>query len=157
MIGTVVTGALLGLVAAVGLRWRSSHAEKRLTQSREQLAAILLHTEVTAAIAALDLALRDSKWLLSMSERLTLKEAWREHAETLAGLDSQQWDLLSEAMADLAPNYRLGAEPGRLELRQALTERRDLLIEAARVLEAVHGGPTATARTQQSETSPSLV
>jgi hypothetical protein len=73
MIGTVAVGIVFGLTAAIALRWRSRHAETRIAQRHERLAAIVLYTEAIAAIDALDLALRaeDSRWLLSMSESTT--------------------------------------------------------------------------------------
>lgn len=149
----IIVGVVSGLLIALGLRSRSLRALEREAQKREQLAAVLMYAEVAAAIEALDFALRadDPKWLASMSESTTLSEAWREHAETLNGLPSEHWAIVNEAVAAVAPSYALssaGTKPQIEDLKRSLTDRRQLLIEAARILEGVYDGPSRESSAQ---------
>ena len=143
MVQTFVVLGSFGAVLGLALWWRARLDLERAAESREQLAVIVMYGEMTAAIAALDLALRDgsSKWVVSMSESRTLSEAWRDHGEALIGLGSQQWEVLSEAVTAVAPSYGLGSgdaptEPE--EARRVLTERRQRLVDGARVLRDMH-------------------
>jgi hypothetical protein len=142
MVQTIVFAGWLGSLMGLALWWRAKRAEGREAESREQLAVIVMYAEVTAAIAALDLALRDggSKWVVSMSESRTLSEAWRDHGEALIGLGSQRWAVLSEAVTAVAPSYGLGSGSPQTEteMKRSLAERRQLLIEGARVLRDNH-------------------
>jgi hypothetical protein len=142
MLQTIVVGALLGGLITLAVKWRSKLVRARQAQRREQLAVIVMYAEMTAAIAALDLALRDgnSKWLASMSESRTLSEAWRDHGEALVGLGNQQWAVLSDAVNAVAPNYALTSASPQThgDLRRSLTARRQLLVEGARILRSAH-------------------
>jgi hypothetical protein len=143
MVQTFVVAGSFGAVAGLAWWWRARRAEELAAERREQLAVIVMYGEMTAAIEALDLALRDdgSKWVVSMSESRTLSEAWRDHGEALIGLGSQQWEVLSEAVTAVAPSYGLGSGNAQVEpeeLRRVLTERRQRLIEGARVLRDMH-------------------
>jgi hypothetical protein len=74
----IIVGVVFGSLVAVELRSRARRTDEHEAQKREQLAAVLVHAEVAAAIESLDFALRadGSKWLASMSESATLSEAW---------------------------------------------------------------------------------
>ena len=140
MVQAILVGVMIGGSITLGLRWRAARAEEREARSRERLAAVVLHEEMKAAIAALDLALRDddSRWLVSMSESRTLTEAWREHGEALLGLGAKRWEVISDAVSAVAPSY--GLVYGRAEdLKRSLPERRELLVEGAGILRGFHG------------------
>lgn len=143
MVQTFVVAGSFGAVAGLAWWWRLKRAEEQAAENREQLAVIVMYGEMTAAIEALDLALRDgsSKWVVSMSESRTLSEAWRDHGAALIGLGSQQWEVLSEAVTAVAPSYGLGsgnAQDEPEEMRRILTERRQRLAAGARVLRDMH-------------------
>lgn len=145
MVQIVAIGLVLGGLITLGLQRRSKRAGQREAQGREELAVIVMYAEMTAAIAALDLALRDGsfKWVASLSESRTLSEAWRDHGEALLGLGPERWQSLSEAVTAVAPGYglsRVAADSETEALRGCLTERRGLLVEAARILSVLQAG-----------------
>src|ERR1700761_8803595 len=111
MMEAIVAGVILGGLTTLAVQLRLKRANDRRAEKREQLAVIVMYAEVTAAIAALDLALSNgnSNWLASMSESRTLSEAWREHGEALIGLGSQSWTALSDAVNAVAPTYGLSS------------------------------------------------
>jgi hypothetical protein len=133
---------VVGVVPCVlfGL-WRRRRVTHRDAENLELLAAVVLYDEMTAAIGALDLALRndDPKWLASMSESRTLSEAWYEHAEDLAALPEEHWAVVSDAVTAMAPGQRsVLASAGRDDdLRPSLTQSRELLVQGAEILRAV--------------------
>jgi hypothetical protein len=137
MVLAIIVGLLIGGVTTFMHRLHKRRAAERAVRSREELAALLLYEEMTAAISALDLALTadGSKWLRSMSESRTLTEAWHEHGEALVGLGTERWNALSDAVSAVAPSYDLvparGSAP---ELKPSLKERRRLLVEGAEIL-----------------------
>lgn len=143
--GAIVVGVVLGCVAALGLRRLDAHAIDREARHQERLAAIILYEEIKAAIEAIDMALKDdsSKWLVSMSESITLTEAWREQAEALQGVGADRWQVLSDAVSAMEPNHGLGSVKAAAEdLRRLLLERRELLVESAEILLRVRGHRT---------------
>ena len=140
----IVLGVVFGGLIHGGLRWRATRREKPEVQSREQLAALVLYEEMKAAIDALDLALSGDgyKWFASMSESRTLSEAWHEHGEELAGLGSERWAVLSEAVTAVAPSYGLVSVSAQTDdLSRSLTERRELLVEGAAILRVARDQP----------------
>ena len=144
MVQAIVVGVVIGGLITVGLQRRATRANEREARSREQLAAIVLGEEMDAAIAALDLALSDdgAKWVVSMSESKTLSEAWREHGDALVGLGTERWEVISDAVNAMAPSYRLVSTSRQTEdLKRSLPERRELLVEGARILRSVHERP----------------
>jgi hypothetical protein len=137
MVLAIVVGLLIGGLTILMQGWRARRRAERAVRSREQIAALVLYEEMTAAISALDLALTadGSKWLLSMSESRTLTEAWHEHGEALVGLGAERWNVLSDAVSAVAPSLGLvSASAYTPEFKPSLTERRKLLIEAAGIL-----------------------
>ena len=140
MVQAIVCGVVVGVVAALCLRWRDARAQAHQERGRERLAAIVLYEEINAAIEAIDMALRDdsSKWLVSMAESKTLTEAWREQAEALQGLGVERWYVLSDAVSAVAPGFGLISTSAQADdLRRLLRERRALLVEGAGILLSV--------------------
>jgi hypothetical protein len=127
---------IAGLVK-LSMRWRAASEVRRDDRQRERVAAIVLYSEMNAAIGGLDLALRDDspKWLESMSQSTTLIEAWQEHGQALLGLGLERWYALSDAVTAMEPAYELAAaKPQAEELRSSLAERRRLLEDGAEIL-----------------------
>jgi hypothetical protein len=140
MVQAIVVGVVFGGLAVLALRRHDARAEGREARRRERLAAIVLYEEIKAAIEAIDMALHDnsSKWLVSMAESTTLTEAWREQAEALQGLGAERWYVLNDAVSAVAPSFGLISTSARAEdLKRSLVERRELLVESARILLSV--------------------
>jgi len=134
---TIVICVVVGVLVTLA-RWRRAGA--RDARCREQVAAILIHEEMTAAISSLDLALRedDAKWLVSMSQSATLTETWREHGQALVDLEPERWGMLDQAVSAMTPTYALTSAGTEIEdQRRTLTARRSQLVEGAGILRAV--------------------
>jgi hypothetical protein len=134
---TIVICVVLGVLVMLARWWRAGARDAR---SREQVAAILIHEEMTAAISSLDLALRedDARWLVSMSESATLTEVWREHGQALVGLEPERWGVLDGAVSAMTPRYALKSAGTEIEgQRRSSTARRSQLVEGAGILRGV--------------------
>lgn len=146
MIGIVVA-ALAGLVRRL-FKGRSA------ARQRELLAAQVLLEEMTAALSALDMALRrtDFKWLQSLSESRMLADAWQEHWEAL-GLRpaDEHWEVIHEAVRAVAPTYGFASVTVREDkLKQTLMGRRERLVDATDILRVITDRQRA-ARTKELE------
>ena len=118
-------------------RLRARREERR----RELRAAQILHTEMLLVVGTLDMALKRSnaRWLPSLADNRRLTTAWQNHWDSLEpGRGLREWKVLQDAVDGVSPIHTSGLSGGYYpELRWLLIQRRERLIDAAQVLQAI--------------------